>query len=379
MSLSPVARTIRRIGLVALPASLLAAGLAGSAEAAGPTVACGVTLKSNAVMTKDLYCPNGGVTLAAGVTLDMAGFKLQGNLTGTAVSIPTGGNNAVVNGRIRDWAKSIDFVGNVPEDQATAKLTLKKLAISAAPLHAQQAAITLDDSNLSNAPLQLWVTSTVANRTAFTAAGSQAVLNGEMNTLNLRDSTVFGQVNRDENQSVIVYNSTLDGSNTTSAAFNCLRDLEIGFSTVKRYAKPIEAGSCDLKVYNSTFRDNPNGALNASGTEVLARITSSTFRTNGGVALKGAGLLVEGNTFDKNKVGVSVDGSYYDSRILQNRFIANSGNGFKLTAGYVRIGNNTATGNGGYGLYAPGGYDLGGNIASGNAKGNCVGVVCKAN
>ena len=42
----------------------------------------------------------------------------------------------------------------------------------------------------------------------------------------------------------------------------------------------------------------------------------------------------------------------------------------------VEVGNNTAKKNGGYGIYAPGAVDLGGNIASGNALGDCVGVSC---
>ncbi|HEY5821361.1 MAG TPA: right-handed parallel beta-helix repeat-containing protein [Propionibacteriaceae bacterium] len=371
-------RTIRRIGLAALPVALLAGGLAGTAEAAGPTVACGAVLNQNAVLTKDLYCPNKGVTLAAGVTLDLGGFKLQGNGQGAAVSIPVGNDNAVVNGRIRDWAQSIAFVGNV-EALPEAQLALRKLAISQAPVSAEQADVTIEDSNLIQAPLRFSVTGAKVTRSKLTVAGPATVLNGEMNVLSIEDSEVFGQVNHDENQSVRVYNSTLDGKNTTGAALWCSGStVEIGYSTVKHYATPTDATGCPLHVYNSTFRDSPNGALVVAGTEdTLARISGSTFRTSG-VAVRGIGANITGSTFERNTVGVSLDGSFLDSRVTRNTFTANTGNGVELTAGSIRVGTNTAVGNGGYGLLVPGAFDLGGNVARNNAKGNCVGVVCAA-
>lgn len=372
-----LARTITRVVLAAVPAALLVGGLAGTAEAAGPKVACGAVLTQNAVMTKDLYCPNNGVTLAAGVTLDLAGFKLQGNGQGTAVDIPVGSDNAIVNGRIRDWAHSVAFVGNV-EALPVATLSMNKVAISEAPVSAEQANITITDSNLAHAPLRLFVTSTVVDGSKLTNDGQAAALNGEMNSLIIKNSEVFGRVNNDENQSIKVDNSVLDGKNTTWPALWCGSQLEIGSSTVKHYAAPTDATGCPLRVFNSTFRDSPNGALVVSGTDDAAiQISGSTFRRSG-VAVRGAGVNVTSSTFERNKVGLSVDGSSLDSRVTGNTFSANTGNGFELTAGSARVGTNTAIGNGGYGLRVPGAVDLGGNVARDNAKGNCLGVVCAA-
>ena len=42
----------------------------------------------------------------------------------------------------------------------------------------------------------------------------------------------------------------------------------------------------------------------------------------------------------------------------------------------MTLANNTATDNGGYGINVAQAVDLGGNRASGNTLGQCVGVVC---
>lgn len=373
-------KALKCAGLAALSATLLTGGGVTAASAAGPTVACGATLNQSAVLTKDLYCPGGGVTLGPGVTLDLGGFKLQGNTTGTAITIPVGDHNAVVNGRIRDFATAVDYQADPQDYSVRTELALRKLTISAAGINAQAAAVTIEDSNLNRAPVNASNATVTGHRSIFTMPGEQPAFNGELNHFIVHGSSVFGRVNNDENQDVTVVGSTLDGKNTTrGAAFCSGGEIEIRQSTIKHYVEPAYVGCERAQIVGNTFRDNPNGALRVSGGDTLAQVVGNTFRTNGGAALDGDALVAADNTFERNVVAIKVDGSNYDSRILNNTFRRNAGTGLEVTKGYVRIGNNTATGNGGYGIYAPGGYDLGGNVASGNVKGDCVGVVCAAN
>lgn len=373
-------KALQRAGLVALAAALLTSGGATAATAAGPAVVCGATLTEDAALTKDLYCPGRGVTLGPGVTLDLGGYKLQGNTTGTAVTIPVGDRNAVVNGRIRDFATAVDYQAEPADYSVRTKLTLRKLTISAAGVKAEAADVTIEDSNLNRAPVQASNATITGLRSIFTAPGQQSVFNGELNHFVVTESSVFGRLNSDENQDVTVIGSTLDGKNTTRGAVFCAGgELEIRQSTVKHYAEPSSVGCEQTQIVGNTFRDNSTGALWVSGGDTLARVVGNTFRTNGGAALDGEAFVAADNTFERNAGAIRVDGSNYDSRILNNRFSRNTGTGLEVTEGYVRIGANTAVGNGGFGIYAPGGYDLGGNVASGNTKGNCVGVVCQAN
>ena len=97
-------------------------------------------------------------------------------------------------------------------------------------------------------------------------------------------------------------------------------------------------------------------------------------------------MIVENNTFKQNEVGVvftrsaplpgdplpTADGS----RAVGNVLTKNMGTGIQTDLPGLAVGGNTATKNGGYGIYAPGAVDLGGNIAFGNTLGQCVGVVC---
>lgn len=43
----------------------------------------------------------------------------------------------------------------------------------------------------------------------------------------------------------------------------------------------------------------------------------------------------------------------------------------------LAVGDNVAHRNGGYGIFAPGAVDLGGNVAYRNAGGQCAGVTCE--
>ena len=97
-------------------------------------------------------------------------------------------------------------------------------------------------------------------------------------------------------------------------------------------------------------------------------------------------MIVENNTFTHNEIGVeftriepfgdmppfTADGS----RAVGNVLTKNAGTGITTDLPGLPVGDNTATKNGGYGIYAPGAVDLGGNIAFGNTLGQCVGVVC---
>ena len=131
--------------------------------------------------------------------------------------------------------------------------------------------------------------------------------------------------------------------------------------------------SCLTSVESTTFVGNKNGAIRAYDGEAL--INNSRFRANG-PAIVGGGLTITNSQLWGNATAIRIDDDFLASRILNTVVRDNSGSGIVSDVAGLTLANNVATGNGAYGINAPGAIDLGGNRASGNDAGQCVGVIC---
>jgi parallel beta helix pectate lyase-like protein len=149
----------------------------------------------------------------------------------------------------------------------------------------------------------------------------------------------------------------------------------------------VVANQAYLTVENSVIRGNTTGITAQSRGELGSRITvtGSTFRDNGTAVQVDPRTTVSlsDNVFRGNDVGYTVTAGLpdgypvtYSATLERNSFIAN-GDAIRVTTPGTSLGDNTARRNTGWGIYAPGATDLGGNVSRGNGNSpQCVGVVC---
>lgn len=368
--------------------------LGGTAQGAERAVTCGSTVTADVTLTADLHCPSGdGIFLGAGVTLDLGGHSLIGGSSGVGVQT-TGdirGGNAIRNGMIENWGTGILLQEEVSD----------------------RVPYIVSDVVLRSAPVVQFVTGTSLHMTRVTAVDSQienqlsgdlvisrstltrsAVLLDEANATIVDSTLVQSPVDSADSGIIVIRSSRLDGKGKGGPASHNGGVLTIDDSVVRNFAEPIR-GLARVTLTDNKFAEMPNGVLGdissgfGFGSEVTAVISGNTF-TRSGVALRGnVPMIVENNTFDRNEVGVEFTiapalGSIPEdppptaqgSRAVGNVLTKNTGTGIKTELSGLEVGGNTATKNGGYGIYAPGAVDVGGNVASRNALGQCVGVIC---
>jgi parallel beta helix pectate lyase-like protein len=378
-----------RLAAGVVPLVLLASvGLAGRAEAAGPAVECGTTLTVDTRLTRDLYCPSGnGLTLGPNVELNLSGHRLVGpGSSGTGIA-STAGNVSIRNGEVRNWAIGIGIQGgliasgaepsvtgvvlrNAPSIlQFGSRLTLARVIAIDSPVRGELAGdLKITHSRFIRSSIGVYEASAAIARSTLVAS----TLDG------------FGTY-----ASISVDRSRLDGRGTTRLADMYEAGITITNSTVKNYRDPISGYYSGATITNSTFTDMPGGVLgrvgSGLGSEGISVIRGNTFTRSGVVLDPHTPMFVERNVFRHNTEGAVFQGSttpgsemWAPGRAVNNLFVGNSSNGIRAEIPGLEVGRNTAKRNGGYGIYAPGAVDLGGNVAYGNKLGQCVGVVCSA-
>lgn len=365
-----------RSRLVTLAAgALVVAGscLPAAPAAAATAVRCGDTLTRDTVLKRDLTCAGDGLTLSPGVRLDLDGHRLRGDGTGTGVRALGSNGAALRDGRIVGWNHGLEFEGETPyPDQ---RLTIDKVTFEDAPVSVVAAVTTVNRSSFVRSDLAIYENIFTADRTTFDRSSTV----GELNTVTIRRSTVRAAgVAVDENNRVAVIDSTLDGTGAPREAVGCFGTRSIVRSTIRDYATPLYTYDiCPTLVDGSSFTDNPGGALlspEGGPASVYLVVTDSTFRRNL-FGVKGSGVSVTSSTFDRNGVGVQLtDGD--GSVVASSTFTRQTGSGVLVDDGRASVGGVRADRNQGYGIYAPGAVDLGGNSAEDNVLGDCVGVTC---
>ena len=375
-----------------LPAALLVSvALGGTTAAAAPGVTCGSTVTTDVTLTADLHCPSGdGIILGSNVTLDLGGHSLVGagsSGVGVQTSFLSLGGNTIRNGTIEDWGTGIllqernpDGVPYTVSDVVLLNSPVSQIGVDAS---LQLTRITAVDSGIyGQLGGSLAISQSRLTRSAVNVFFASATITDSTLVQSPVSSSAQGQV--------IIESSTLDGKGTGAPATVSETSLTINNSIVKNFQEPIGGFWGGVSLTQNKFTDMPNGVLgdisSHLGSDGTSDISGNTF-TRSGVVLRGnVPMIVENNTFKQNEVGVvftrsaplpgdplpTADGS----RAVGNVLTKNTGTGIQTDLPGLAVGGNTATKNGGYGIYAPGAVDLGGNIAFGNTLGQCVGVVC---
>lgn len=371
-----------------LSAAVLASiALGGSTATAAPRVTCGSTVTTDVTLTADLRCPYGdGLLLASNVTLDLGGHRLIG--AGSGVGVQTSpdslGGNTIRNGTIKNWGTGI-----LLQARDGVPYTVSDVALRAAPIShldgnttLQLTRVTAVDSRIEAFEGDLAVSQSRLTRSPVIAFFASATFTDSTLVQSPIDSSARGEIRIDS--------SRLDGKGTSALGSVSETRIVITDSVVRNFAEPITGFWGAVTLTNSTFSNMPNGVLGDVsyniGLDATSHIVGNTF-TRSGVVLRGnVPMIVENNTFSRNTTAVEFtritpfEGeppfTAEDSRAVGNVVTKNTGTGILTELTGLAVGGNTATKNGGYGIYAPGAVDLGRNVASGNALGQCVGVIC---
>ncbi|MGC5225395.1 right-handed parallel beta-helix repeat-containing protein [Micromonospora sp. DT81.3] len=322
------------------------------------------------------------------MTLDLGGHRLIGSGSGVGVQISPDsvGGNTVRNGTIKNWRIGISFEDGATDPVVPHQVT--DVELRSAPYEGlpstQITRLTAVDSSVSGGFGVFAISQSKLTRSPINLFRA---------TLTITDSILVQSPFSDVLESTIMIDSSrLDGNGVSAFGIFSESPLTITDSVVKNFQTPITGYWGSVTLTKNKFTDMPNGVLGdissrgAFGYSV-SHIVGNTF-TRSGVVLRGeVPMVVENNTFTQNTVGVEFTipppldptdppPTATLSRAVGNTFTKNSGSGLKTELAGLEVGGNTAKKNGGYGIYAPGAFDLGGNIASGNVLGDCVGVAC---
>ncbi|MGY4642825.1 right-handed parallel beta-helix repeat-containing protein [Cellulomonas sp. URHB0016] len=329
---------------------------------------CGTTVTVDSTLRHDLECTGDGLTLGPGVTLDLGGHTVTGSGRGTGVSVASAGTVSVVNGTLAGWGTGIStFVSD--EDQLAGPLTVERVTVrnsrwgldasgqSGTGAYAKPTTVARSTFADNDAGVVAgWFGSPTITRTTFTD-----------NRVGLWVSSATAHVGRSDllrnGVGIRVYESSVVVDDRTTFMDND-RGLTVG-------------GVGSTTVDDSRFR----------GGDVAATVLSGRLSMTGNVLTgSGTGVLVAGgagtfddNTFRGNGVGFHHVQSSEGPTTLRGNVFRLNGDGIVVENGdpSVRLGQNTARRNTGWGIDAPGVTDLGGNTARRNGnEPQCVGVVC---
>ncbi len=349
---------------------MLSAGLF-VARTADAQVACGETITASLQLTADLSCTGtrGFVIGADKVTIDLNGFTLSGDGGIGDVAIDNGlgfDGVTVKNGTISDFDECISIGGNA-----------QKNVVSGMRLQfCVNDAIDLNDSDLTKI-----TKTTILN----SGQGVQILADGTGNIV--EKSFILGSaqhgVQVQGSGNVVQKNQlTVHGGDGVHVTGSANRVLGNKVDRMNGDGIGVEGGTGNEVSKNSVAGGVAFGiqVRNAPATRVVKNTVTGNHETNIAVLGTSDGTVVEKNvvragTTDgiavEDAVGVRVDG---------NTAVGNRLNGIVLvsTSTNPSAAKNTATANLSYGLRANTvAVDGGGNKASANGDGDCLGFVCK--
>lgn len=363
-------------GLALIGVAALAAGPAHAAPA-GP--ACGGMITVDTVLTADLTCAAGvGLRLGPGVTLDLGGHVLRGNLLNqTGIVLPGTGDVTITNGVIASWGSAVtdqDPDGSV-QTPLGGTVRLDRVVVrqgvygvrTVADADGSSTAVEVDRSTFERLNAPLWTSggsvdvqrSTLRhNSIAVAVHGGRATITRSV----LRNNS--GAVTVSAGGTVTVRSTAFLGNATAvetwSGASADVRRSEIRDGTTGLRLNP---GAGATVVQDVSISGGSRGIDAAGGSLVVERVHLSDHSDEGVVLFAPAA----GQTPTPS------------ARVVDSSF-RTGGDG--LVSGWgagLSLGGSTATGNAGRGVHAPGAVDLGGNAAGGNGlEPQCVGVVCAA-
>lgn len=337
----------------------------GVAAAAVDTVACGDTLTTDTVLTRDLTCAGGdGLTLLGGVTLDLGGHTLTGPGagSGTAVRVDPETESAITvhNGAIEHWGQGLSADAVLSADVERVRFAHLGNALSTF-----LGTLTIDASRFVDIGVAVGV-----------SEGEAVITDSEF---------------VDNGRAVSYWSSgtasvTVDGSSfvRNGVALECDDSgLRVTDSVFRSNDSAVRATWCGVDVAGSTFARNDEGIRTSPGASLqggfAGSVVDSTFTDNGVAAYLGTSMDVLRSTFTRNATAlrspVATEPTF--TVTVERSSFKRNGDAVHLESP-SRVGRNVVLKNTGYGIYAPLAMDLGGNVAAGNGvEPQCTGVVCR--
>jgi len=341
--------------------------IAAPASAGPPPPTCGSTLTVDTVLRSDLVCAGPGLTLAPGVSLDLHGHTVQGTAGGAGLTVASTGAATVKNGTLTGWDTAIRTLV-IWDGPGRGPLAVDRVAF-------RDNGTGLDGTGDGG----LGAKDVSVTRSTFT--GNRVVaLSAELISVTI-DRTTFAD------NTVGYWGDTGSSATVTDARF-------------VRNNRAFILTEASGTIEHSTFLDNPGALVSlgtvsgltltdsrvtgsdvaVNGTGALSRITGSTFVANTtAVEVGDFGATITSSTFRGNQTTVSLVDDLGNPTVVQGNTFRLNGDGLRLENANesVSIGGNDARQNSGWGIYAPGATDLGGNTAAHNGnQPQCVGVVC---
>ncbi|GEM00383.1 right-handed parallel beta-helix repeat-containing protein [Cellulomonas terrae] len=360
---------MRTTSVLATAALVGTAVLVATPASAAPLV-CGSTVTVSTSLTTDLTCtgPAPALTLGAGVTLNLKGHTVSGPGTGVGILVPQDGDVVIRNGTLTGWSAGVDTGGPVDEPR-TGTVAVDRLTVTDSGTGVDASgelpfsggkATTVTRSRFERVGTGIdasWFADVWVSASTFSDA-----------TVGLRVDTSFADVS----------GSTFRRNGTAIAATEGAVDVH-GSSFVDNTAGVRLFFMGAATVDASTFRGN-DVAVDAGGFVPQLVLTGNTFTTNTeAVELGDVDGTISSNVFRRNGSGVHGQSTATTSLVVQGNVLHRNGDAivFDAADANTSLGGNTATRNSGWGIYAPGVTDLGGNAASGNGNSpQCVGVSC---
>lgn len=365
---------LHRVILVLVATLALTPALVLPASAAGVT--CGSTLTVDTTLTADLVCPVGPALRVDGsITLDLRSFTVRGPGSGTGIAVQRDVKLHLVGGEVRGWSKAVEFVGT-PPDPSTGWIDVARTTFShnGVGLDLTNGALYGASGYVSKAA---FVDNKVGLDVAYFGFATVGSSKFALNEIGLRTNT--SEVHLDQSSFTgnrVALSTAWSEVDTTGATF-----------TANKTAVLLQYQS-HLILTDSALTANDRGIDSTGVTDYDRnnglRVYRTAFTLNGtAVNLLGDRGELTGNTFSGNRVAVVQAGS---STETDHGGIAYTDNTFTLNGDALRLvgadtatqlRRNKATLNTGWGLYAPGVTDLGGNTARANGRSpQCTGVRC---
>jgi Right handed beta helix region len=355
---------MRRVIVVAVAGvSTVVAAMLPMSSASAATVKCGDTFTRNVVLTRNLTCVGDGLIVGApGVTVNLGGYTLRGDGTGTGISDPANLGVAVRNGRIATFQYGVvSSAGTVTADQVTfisagmrvfgavvvqiTSSVFRGAGISALNPHP----LTISDSDFRDgADVAVHDGFAVVERSNFSNASFGA---GQVGRVTLRASKFASSSFSASQSNVDLLDNDFSNSGVnlyyvwygeSSVVGNRFVGGDVGLSLGDPFLG-------NVTVSDNTFRDNGSAGMTVSSS----------------LPTPGSSVQVTNNKFVNN--GYAPTGS------------SNSGLWITTTGVAVTVTGNLAKNNAGYGIEAHGATDGGGNVAKLNGNpGQCLGVICRS-
>ncbi len=289
-------------------AAALAIVVAGPSEGSStvPITTCGQTVTTNAVLTKDLVCggSNGISVGAAGITIDLKGFTLSGDLSpGHSGIDDTAGYDhlTVRNGVLRNFAIGV-FAFNGADE-----VSLSNLAASgntAYGIYVHGASTTVKSSTASGNSKGIQVDGDSATIQSLTASGNSAhgiVVNGDL--AEIKSSIASGNA-----ATGIIANGASDSISSSTASGNGFHGIlvtgasaSVTSSTASgNGANGMAVSGASASVKSSTASGNDQTGISVSGASVSVSSSAVSGNAMSGIVVSGDAAVVRGNRAETN-------------------------------------------------------------------------------